>query len=104
MDEMKKRLPFFLLAFILVGYLAPSFADRDQEDARRLLNSGEIVPLETILNRARKTHPGQILEVELEEKRGRLIYEIEMLDDQGTVWELRFDARSADLLKLERED
>ena len=45
-----------------------------------------------------------MLETELEQKRGGYIYEVEMLDDNGEVWELKFDAASGELLEQELED
>jgi uncharacterized membrane protein YkoI len=45
-----------------------------------------------------------VLETELEEKGGELVYEVEILDDNGEVWEMKFDARSGALLEEEQED
>ena len=78
-------------------------ADDDHEQARRLREAGDILPLETILQRAQAHHPGRVLEVELESEHGRHVYEIEILDAQGVVQELYFDAHSGELLKTETE-
>ena len=48
--------------------------------------------------------PGQILETELDEDDGRYVYELEILDERGQVWELELDASTAELLELESED
>ncbi|HEX5538994.1 MAG TPA: PepSY domain-containing protein [Methylophilaceae bacterium] len=79
-------------------------ADDDQTLARKLRASGEILPLENIAARAQAIKPGELLETELEHKHGRYIYEVEILDKTGQVWELKLDARTAELLKLERDD
>ena len=76
----------------------------DQDYARRLFEQGYIVSLESILSRAQALRPGELLEVELEQKRGRHVYEVEILDAAGEAWELKFDARDGRLLKEERED
>jgi uncharacterized membrane protein YkoI len=79
-------------------------ADDDHERARHLQESGEIVALEVIIWKLKARGMTRLLEVELEEKRGRYVYEIEMLDDRGVVQKLWFDARSGELLGEKRED
>jgi len=89
---------------ILLGLSPNSQASDDREAARQLQQAGEILPLETILQKARAVRPGRVLEVEFETKRQRYIYEIEILDEAGVVHELKLDARSGELLKIEQED
>jgi uncharacterized membrane protein YkoI len=93
-----------LAAMLLIGPGLPAHADADHLTARRLRDAGEILSLERIAERARAEKPGEILETELKQKHGRYIYEIEILDTGGRVWELKFDARSGALMKLEKED
>jgi uncharacterized membrane protein YkoI len=42
--------------------------------------------------------------VELEKEHGRYIYEIEVLDNDGKVWEMEVDAENGEILKTELED
>lgn len=94
-----------LLAGLLPGItVAPAAAEADHVIARKLRESGQILALEKILERARARQPGQILETELERKPGGYIYEVEILDRDGWVWELKFDARTGELIELERDD
>ena len=93
-----------LAAALLIGSVIPARADSDHVAARRLREAGEIMPLEKIAERARAEKPGEILEAELKQKRGRYIYEVEILDAGGRVWELRLDARSGALIKIEQEN
>jgi uncharacterized membrane protein YkoI len=79
-------------------------AEDDHDRARRLRDAGDILPLETLIERARAERPGRILELELKEKKERILYEVELVDEQGIVWELHFDARSGELLKSEQDD
>ncbi len=77
--------------------------DEDRQRAAELLKEGAIQPLESVLDRARALHPGRVIEVELESERGRHFYEVELLDEDGRVWELKFDATSGELVEEERE-
>lgn len=76
----------------------------DHEQARRLKEAGEILPLESIIEKARVAHPGRVIEAELERRRGNYVYDVELVDRDGVVWELRFDAGTGELLETERED
>lgn len=93
-----------IAAVLLIGSTAPARADADHVAARRLSETGEILPLEKIAERARAEKPGEILETELKQKHGKYVYEVEILDAGGHVWELKLDARSGALIKLEKED
>ncbi len=84
----------------------PALAERqdDHAEARRLHNTGQILTLETIIATHRRQHPGgQLLEAELERERGRYIYEIKMLSEDGVVREFKYDARSGELWRVERD-
>lgn len=80
-----------------------TLADDDYMEARRLEKAGSILSLETILKSVMKQQPGRILEVELAREHGRHIYEIELLDSAGVVWEIAVDAVTGKLLKTEQE-
>ncbi len=77
--------------------------DEDRQRAAELLKEGAIQPLDGFLDRARALHAGRVIEVELETKRGRHFYEVELLDADGRVWEIKFDATSGELVEDERE-
>ena len=80
-----------------VGSMARS--EPDQDRARAALQAGEILPLNTILTRLAQTQPGQVLEVELERKDGRWLYEIKLLRPGGGLLKLELDARSGEVLR-----
>jgi uncharacterized membrane protein YkoI len=80
----------------------PAFADEDGVRARQLRDAGKILPLESIFDHSLKHQPGEIVDIELEEPGdGTYIYEVEILDPSGRVWELELDAASGRLLKHE---
>lgn len=95
-----------LLSILLLSLFATQAlrADDDSDRARLLKQQGTILPLEQIIAAAIAVKPGQILETELEEDDGRFVYELEILDETGEVWELELDATSAELIELENED
>ena len=100
---MNKRLQAFIITLLLsVTQLAQ--ADDDHDEARRLLEAGDILSLENILQKARAVQPGKILEVELESKKGKHVYEIELLTTDGRILELVFDAQTGEHLSTENED
>ena len=93
------------MGFLWAG-LSGADSDRAEthEQVRELQQQGDILSLEQILVEARKHRTGRVLETELERSGGRYIYEIELVDDSGQVWELKLDASNGELLKTELED
>ncbi|MFY8118104.1 MAG: PepSY domain-containing protein [Roseateles sp.] len=90
-----------LLAVAALGAQSPLRADdrRDHERARAALRAGEILPLQQILQSVQRSHPGEVLEVELEREDGRWVYEIKLLQPGGRLMRLDVDARSAEVLR-----
>jgi len=90
------RLVFILLAAV---FLLPAAAgagaggDHDHDWVRRAVQSGEILPLSAILERVGSEYDGEMVEAELERKRGHPIYEIKMVTRDGRLLKLHYDAR-----------
>ncbi|EGL53056.1 lipoprotein, putative [Methylophaga aminisulfidivorans MP] len=84
--------------------VSPAQADESASVARQLLKEGKIMPLQEILTKAKVIKPGQVIETDLEKDDGRYIYELEILDEQGQVWELELDAQTGEFVELENED
>jgi uncharacterized membrane protein YkoI len=74
---------------------------REHEEIRAALQRGEVLPLGRILAIAQEKVPGDVIEVELENKRGALVYEIKVLTESGRVREIKIDARQGTVLKIE---
>lgn len=98
----KRILTAAIITFLMTG-AGVTFAEEAHHRAKRLKDAGDILPLEKILEKAKRRYPGRVLETELEERKGRFIYELEILDQDGVVQELRFDARTGKLLEMEEE-
>ena len=101
------RLRIALASLLLVGLVQPSAwgsDSRDHERARAAVEAGQVLPLPTLLERLRRTHPGQVLELELERDDGRWIYEIKLLQANGQLLKLDVDAATAQVLQVKRKD
>ena len=82
-----------------------SARDLSQDQALKLRKEGKVLSSQTFIERALERHPkARLLELELEEKHGRYVYEVELLTVQGQVRELKFDASSGGLLGDEEDD
>jgi len=105
---MAKRIGWFIVVTMaLVGALAYSGvnrADEGHDQAKRLLEAGEIMPLEQILERANRDQPGKVLESELEREDGRHVYELEVLDTGGVSHKLFYDAKTGERLTGKQSD
>lgn len=73
------------------------------DDAREALRKGKVMPLTAILEIVAKRQPGTVIAVDLETKHGRLIYEIDVITEDGRRRELRLDARGGEILAVEDE-
>lgn len=92
-----------LLGTVLAAATAPLLADgyeRDHERARAALAGRELLALKEVLSRLGQTHPGTVIEVELEREDGIWMYEIKQLSDDGRVMHLEVDARTGDVLRV----
>ena len=82
-----------------------SARDLSQDQALKLRKEGKVLSSQTFSERALERHPkARLLELELEEKHGRYVYEVELLTVQGQVRELKFDASSGELLEDGEDD
>jgi uncharacterized membrane protein YkoI len=99
------RLPIRVGAAVLALACGPGAAaageraDPDQDRARAAVRAGEAMPLPALLERVQRSHPGQVLRVELEQDDGRWIYELRVLQADGRLLKLEVDARSGEVLE-----
>jgi uncharacterized membrane protein YkoI len=95
------RLAVFAAALLLAAPAA--FARHDYDDARRLQEAGQILPLERLIEAARTQHAGRVIETELKGRHGCYVYEIEIVDEQGVVWEMHYDAATGKFIGENRK-
>ena len=103
-NTMNKRTLSIAIALLLLLVGNTTYGSDDHEFARRLSDGGEILPLESILQRVKQHQTGRVLEVEFEEEHGQYIYEVEVLNSKGVVWELKLDARTGQIIERKQED
>lgn len=104
MNRVMNRFKQVVLLLLLCLPLVSPAGDIDHDEAYRMQQAGEILPLESILQKAKQYHDGKVLEVELEKKRGTLVYEIKILDTNGLLWEMKLDAIDGTVISEEEED
>lgn len=87
-------------AMALLGPATVTARERDDHDrARQAVESGQVLPLKAILARVEREHPGEVLEVELEQDDGVWLYEIKLLQAGGVLNKLKLDARTGAVVK-----
>jgi uncharacterized membrane protein YkoI len=88
-----------LLALALAGPQPAEAQRRDHDRARSAVQSGEARPLEEILSRLHGSHPGRVLDAQLQGQGDGLAYRIRILAPDGRVVDLTVDARSGRVLQ-----
>jgi uncharacterized membrane protein YkoI len=94
---MNKTIASLLAAALMFATTGVQAGD-DHERARRAVERGEALPLKTILERVARDYPGDVIETEIEDWRGRAAYEIKVITAQGNVVKLIYDAHDGTLL------
>ena len=91
----------FWLALMCV-LSAPVWADdrSDHNQARAAMESGQVLPLKTVLDQLERQRPGKVLEVELERKGNGWVYEIKQLEAGGQLVRIKLDARTAQIINI----
>lgn len=98
----------WLFPILAVGTIScVAIADDRKDESRQIRDwvaSGRILSLDQLLAMHRDRLRGRLLDVEVERKRGRIIYELETIDDNGVIREIKLDAASGEWLEEEIED
>ncbi|MES2291383.1 MAG: PepSY domain-containing protein [Pseudomonadota bacterium] len=72
---------------------------RDHDIARQAVLRREVLPLPRILKLAGTYQPGDVIEIELKNKDGVILYDVDVLVSTGEVRDLKIDARTGKLLQ-----
>ena len=96
----------WLYLVLVVGTISVNAVASDElstAQIRALVKQGEILSLEVIKQRHQALMQGKLLDLEVENEQGRILYEMDFLRENGDVMELKIDARSGEILKQEIE-
>lgn len=90
---------YVLLSGLLLTTPGQVRADADHDRAREALQAGRILPLERIVESAKREFGGEVLDVELEDEDAGFRYELKLIAADGRVLKLEYDAASGELLR-----
>src|SRR5262245_17162125 len=98
-----------VVAATLLGGVADAMADNEERDhdlARKALLEGRIRPLTEITEVVRSKVPGEILSVQIEvdDQKGRFVYEFDIITPAGKLKEVDIDAATATILNIEEDE
>lgn len=96
----------FIRIFVLAAALTltAAYADRnDHELARQALQEGKVLPLRSVLDKVEQEHPGQVVEVEFEAEHGQFIYDVRLLQADGSILKIKMDAVNGKLLSMKQK-
>lgn len=94
-----KTVLLFLVMLASAFDVARADSDYDAEQLRSWVEQGRILPLEDIIQRNQILLTGKIVDVELEHKQNRFMYEIKVLSPQGQRKEMYFDGATGKHMK-----
>jgi len=96
------KIPLIFLA-LAVGMISSSSCIAHDDDLSNKViewvKEGKVLPFGTIMQRYQSRLKGRLLDLEVEQKHGRIIYELEILRDDGIVYEIKIDAKTGEWLK-----
>ena len=93
-----------LLLIALAVALPGQVRALDQDRARAAMERGDIRPLDQILAAVRAVAPGDVIALDLKEKKGRWLYKVKVLTPAGKRREIRIDAKSLEIIKDDEDD
>ncbi|MDT7043711.1 PepSY domain-containing protein [Candidatus Nitronereus thalassa] len=96
-----------LIVSMVLLWVNPSWAlfdmFTDDEQNKRDLSATAEITLQKAVIHAVNEKPGKVVEAELEKEGDRLVYEVEILGDDGKFYEVYIDAKSGKTVKMEKD-
>jgi uncharacterized membrane protein YkoI len=96
-----------LLPAILVSLALPALAQDvkpDHERAADAVATGAVLPLAEVLARLAQTHPGDVIEVELDDEDGIVVYDLDIVTPDGRLLEIEINAATGAVLDVEIDE
>lgn len=95
-----------VLAAIVVGIPAvPAFA-QDADDLAEMTaisKSANLIPPEQAIEKALAAKPGTVVDADIDRKFKKFYYEIEIVDEAGTEWEVDIDAKTGEVRRVKKD-
>jgi len=91
-----------LLMWLIGSTHSAVYAD-DVDRVRQLRSTDSILPLSKILGEVERRYPGTLLDVELEDEKDMIVYEIEVLGRDHIFRKIKIDAQSGKILASEQD-
>ena len=82
------------------------YADKSDDLSKHVLQwvkEGKVISYNSLKKRYKDRLKGRLLDLEVEKKKGRIIYELELLRADSVVYEIKIDAQTGEWLKEEKE-
>lgn len=104
-----RSIAFLVLASMTFTGMQALRAVADEDELKnygalqQAVKQGEVRSLPDILAAIGGKLPGNVIGAELERKRDRWVYEFKVVGDEGRVYEVKVDARTADVGKIEQK-
>ena len=101
------KIRFLFLAFLSgMTNSVTLYADKKDDLSKHVLQwvkEGKVLSFETLKKRYKKRLKGRLLDLEVENEKDRIIYELELLRADSVVYEIKIDAQTGEWLKEEKE-
>lgn len=99
-----KALNVLFAAMTLTLVTGIAQADVRPDHIPDLIKSGQIKPFEQLNKIAIEQHPGAtITDTELDNKLGKLVYEVELRDTKNIEWDVKIDAATGAVLENKQD-
>lgn len=95
---------FRIFCTFMLSSIFPATAMSHQLSPVELEKKGKILPLQKIIQIAQTQYPGRVLAAEFIQRKTDYIYELEILDAKGVVWEVKFDATSGVFIQKDNKE
>ena len=88
--------------FLISGLALAGEAGEKDKQGDELADKAK-VSIAQAINAVTDEFPGKVIEAELEDEGGKLIYEVEVVGHSGNTWEFEVDAQSGQVIGTESE-
>lgn len=94
----------FAILVILAPHALAQDSPSDHGWAEAAVARGAILPLAEVLENLARTYPGRVIEVEIDEDDGLIVYEIAVVTEGGRLLDVEVNAATGAVLDVEFDD